>query len=141
MSEFDIDDETPTPAETAHKRALELVIRDHAREAWGNLRSIDQLDSAKAEQILIVVMQNLLLHAKKTKVETKSERDNSLWQAGKKLRAVVVELWGQTGNNGEAHLHSQKTCRICNGVKSAHKPDCPVKSALLAAKNAGLGGD
>lgn len=140
-SEFDIEDEAPTQAEVAHKRAFELVIRDHAREAWGNLRGIDQLDSERAEQILMIVMQKLLSHAKKTKVETVSERDNRLFQAGRKLRAVVIELWWQTGVNGEAHLHSQKTCRICNGVKSAHKPDCPVKGALQAAKNAGLGGD
>src|SRR5689334_4065405 len=100
MSELDLDEDyIPTPAEAAHKRALDLVVKDHALEAWGTLRGIDQLDSAKAQQILIVVMQKLLLHAKKTKVESKSEQNNQLFQAGKKLRSVVVELWGQTGSN------------------------------------------
>ena len=141
MKEFeDEDDSPPTQAEVAHRRALELVIRDHAREVWGNLRAIDQLDSHTAEEILMEGMQRLLAKAKATKIETVKERGNTLLQAAKKLRSVVVALWGETGN-GQGSLHSLKTCRICSGVKSAHKPDCPVKAALLAAKNAGLGGD
>ena len=141
MSEFDIEDDIPTPAQTAQKRAMELVIRDHAREAWGNLRGIDQLDSKKAEEILMAGMQKLLAAVKSTKVESVSERHNALFQVGKRLRAVVMELWGETGSNGEAHLGSQKTCRLCKGLKSSHKPECPVKVALVAAKNVGLGGD
>lgn len=67
MSEFDDEDVQPTPAQNAHKRALDLVIRDHAREAWGQLRDIDHLDSEKAERTLVGVMQNLLHKSGKVK--------------------------------------------------------------------------
>lgn len=123
------------------ERPLEDVLKDYAVRAWGDLRSINQLDSHKAEQILAEHLGRFLLSLRDDGGEHQ-RKVNRLIDAGRKLRDVVMKLWGEAPKKGEPGSELSngplKLCRLCKKPKGAHKVHCPVKTALSAATDAGI---
>ncbi len=127
------------PLAPDHQRELQDVLRDHAAAAWGELRGIDKLDSAKAERILAQAMAGLIAALRtKARSPANAHRVEEYRSTAIKLRAALMTVWGEPKMAGEVSLGSQKTCRVCKQLKNQHKPSCLVGIALEAAKKSGI---
>ena len=128
------------PLEPDSRRELANVLRDYAAAAWGELRGIDKLDSAKAQRVLAEYMGRLVSGIKlQDAVPAKGlNRTDEFKDTAIKLRAALMKTWGVPKKAGEVSLGSQKTCRVCGQLKGFHKPSCEVGIAVEAARKSGI---
>lgn len=138
-----IDEDDADVADVAPKtnvqKNLELILRQHALSVWGELRGIDQLDSATAVKLIVEEMQELLAHVPSAQRQADVQAYQNLMIAARKIRQALMATWGEDVTaEGKTYAHTVRLCRVCKGKKNAHEVECPVGIAIKQISKLGI---
>ena len=125
------------PPKLDKDRPLEHVLRDHAIAAWGELRGVFELDSAKAETILAAAMGRVLLAVRDDTAKL-NKRIKELEYQGSKILGTLKSATCRTAQHGDPPMDNRRRCRICNQPFNEHAPKCAVGLAIRNGREAGL---
>lgn len=138
----DTDDDTDVvdlAPKTDRQKSLELILRQHAISLWGELRGIDQLDSATAVALIVQEMQELLGHVPSAQRQADVQAYQNLMIAARKIRQALMATWGEEViAEGKTYAHTVRVCRVCKGKKNAHEVECPVGIAIKQITKLGI---
>lgn len=124
---------------TDRQKSLELILRQHALSVWGELRGIDQLDSATAVAIIVDGMQELLKQVPSAQRQADVQAYQNLMIAARKIRQALMATWGEDVTaEGKTYAHMVRLCRVCKGKKNAHEVECPVGIAIKQITKLGI---
>jgi hypothetical protein len=120
------------------QRPREAVIRDHAIRAWGELRDVNELDSAKATKILEAAMRRVIDSVYDDSAVHK-KRVTELLRAGSQLLGKLHKAASRAPNGDELRNHGhQRRCSCCNQALSSHLPKCAVQVVTEFGLNLGF---